>query len=68
VAQNYAAAIPYYEKACGQGCPTAAFWLGHAYEHGEGVTRDPAKARDYYRLSARRGDRDAAEALAKLGA
>ena len=67
VEQDFAAAFRLYMKAAQQGCPTGAYWVAHAYEHGEGVPADIAQAVRWYEISRDRGDRDAAEALARLG-
>ena len=40
--------------------------LGIAYENGEGVTRDIAKALDWYRKAAAEGDKSAKDALRRL--
>jgi len=64
---DYAAAIPFYQQAAKQGCPTGAYWLAHAYEHAEGVPKDLEQAKYWYRIARSRGDGDAAEALERLG-
>jgi TPR repeat protein len=67
VKQDYAKAIPYYQRAADQGCPTGAYWMAYAYEHGQGVTKDLRKAKHWYEISRNRGDSDAAESLERLG-
>ena len=68
VKKDYAKAVPYYQKAADQGCPTGAYWLAYAYEKGEGVKADPVQAEHWYRISLNRGDADAGEALERLRA
>ena len=66
VNQDSAKSIPDSRRAAAQGCPTGAYWLGFAYEHGEGVERDLQKAREWFCVSADRGDPDARETLSRL--
>lgn len=66
VAQDYAKALLYYQKAANQGCPTAAYWLAYAYAHSQGVKQDLALARNWYEIARQRGDPDSADALIRL--
>jgi len=63
-AQNYDAALTNYKKAFELGSVRALFTLGTLYDHGEGVDRDPARARFYYEIAAQK---KFAPAIASLG-
>jgi TPR repeat protein len=65
VAQDYAIAHEWFEKAAGKGNQDAMRDLGMLYENGRGVSRDYAKAREWYEKAAEKGD---ASAMAYLGA
>lgn len=52
-------AVKLLEKACEIGDPPAAALLGRAYDRGEGVAKDPAKARQWYEKAAAGGDHEA---------
>lgn len=62
--QNYDAALTNYKKAFELGSVRALFTLGALYDHGEGVDRDPARARFYYEIAAQK---KFAPAIASLG-
>jgi len=55
VKEDYAAALPLYEKAAGMGYAMALVSLGLLYENGYGVDRDYARAADYYRKASDAG-------------
>jgi TPR repeat protein len=56
VAQDYAKARVWYEKASEKGDMYAMNNLGHLYDLGLGVAPDYAKARDWYEKAADKGD------------
>lgn len=56
-------ALYWYGKASAQGNPWAQQALGEMYEEGNGVRRDLARARHYYRLAAKSGMEDMKKAL-----
>jgi len=64
VAQDYAKAREWYEKAAAKGEATAMTNLGGLYAKGQGVAQDYAKARWWYEKAA---DKDVARAMTKLG-
>jgi TPR repeat protein len=64
VAQDYAKAREWYEKAADSGEPTAMAGLGWLYEGGRGVAQDSAKALEWYEKAADKGD---ATAMRNLG-
>ena len=64
VAQDYAKAREWWEKAAAQGDVNAQFSLGLMYEYGQGVEQSDFKARDWWKKAAAQGD---AEAQNKLG-
>jgi TPR repeat protein len=73
VAQNYAKAREWYEKAAAEGEADAMVSLGELYENGQGVARDYAKAsenyakaRGLYEKAARKGDARAMHGLGGL--
>ena len=59
VAQDYAKAREWYEKAAAKGDAIAMFNLGLLYENGQGVAQDYAKAREWYEKSIANGGLDA---------
>ncbi len=63
VAQDYAKAREWYEKAAANGESMAMLNLGVLYENGHGVAQDYAKAREWYQKAVDIGD---ATALANL--
>jgi TPR repeat protein len=63
VAQDYAKAREWYEKAADKGNTIAMVNLGMLYRNGWGVAQDYAKAREWYEKAANKGE---AEAKAKL--
>src|SRR5215831_1700228 len=64
VAQDYAKAREWYEKAAAKGDANAMFSLGGLYDSGAGVAQDHAKAREWYEKGADKGE---AEAMTNLG-
>ncbi len=65
VAQDYAKAREWYEKAADKGDADAMRNLGVLYANGWGVAQDDAKAREWYEKATETGD---ASAMNKLGA
>jgi tetratricopeptide (TPR) repeat protein len=57
VAQDYAKAREWYEKAADKGDGDAMTALGLLYDNGHGVAQDYAKAREWYEKAADKGDR-----------
>jgi len=51
-AQDYPAALASYKKAFELGNTRALYSLGAMYDNGEGVDKDPARARFYYEIAA----------------
>lgn len=45
-----------FEKLAGKNCPGALANLGQMYQHGKGVTKNPQKAIEYYKMSAEQGN------------
>ena len=64
MAQDYAKAREWYEKAADKGDAGAMAALGTLYENGQGVPQDYAKAREWYEKAADKGD---AAAMTNLG-
>jgi TPR repeat protein len=64
VAQDYARAREWFEKAAARDNADALFRLGLLYENGQGVAQDYARAREWYEKAAAR---DNADALFRLG-
>lgn len=64
-AQNYDEALTNYKKAFELGSVHALFTLGTTYDRGDGVERDPVRARFYYEIAAQR---KFAPAIINLGA
>jgi TPR repeat protein len=64
VAQDYAKAREWYEKAADKGEASAMVTLGQLYDNGQGVAQDYAKAREWYEKAA---DKGAATAMRNLG-
>jgi TPR repeat protein len=54
---DYAQAVRWYEKAAKSGSPEGQYYLGMAYQRGEGVPQDMAQAIHWYRGAAIGGDR-----------
>lgn len=63
---DYAAALEQLLPLAQRGNADAQFFLGQMYEEGQGVQRDPAAARRWYRAAADQGQGDALNALARL--
>ena len=59
VAQDYAKAREWYEKAAAKGDASAMANLGLLYDNGQGVAQDYAKAREWYEKAAAKGDASA---------
>jgi TPR repeat protein len=66
VAQDYAKAREWYEKAAANGNARAMNNLGFVYENGRGVAQDYAKAREWYEKAAANGNADAEARLESL--
>jgi TPR repeat protein len=66
VAQDYAAARSWYERAAARGNEVAMRNLGLLYEHGTGVSRDLATARYWYERAAAAGDKKSMTRLQAL--
>jgi uncharacterized protein len=64
VAQDYAKAREWYEKAADKGNANAMVDLGLLYDNGQGVAQDYAKAREWYEKAADKGE---ATAMRNLG-
>jgi len=67
VAQDYAQAREWYQKAADAGNADAMNNLGWLYANGHGVAQDYAQAREWYQKAADAGNRDAKQALERLG-
>lgn len=65
-AELMATTIAYYQKRAQDGDSDAQLRLGEIYRDGEGVAKDPAKARDYLAQSAAQGNKDAQKELDAL--
>ncbi len=63
-ARDYDAALTNYKKAFELGSIRALFTLGAIYDHGDGIDRDPGRARVYYEIAAQK---NFAPAIASLG-
>jgi len=68
VAQDYATAVTWYERAARGGIVPATFRLGTFYEKGLGVKKDVEAARNYYLQAAEKGSAKAMHNLAVLDA
>jgi TPR repeat protein len=66
VAQDYAKARDWYEKAAANGYANAMSSLGWLYQNGQGVAQDYAKARELYEKAADQGNARAMAYLEKL--
>jgi tetratricopeptide (TPR) repeat protein len=66
VAQDYAMAREWFEKAAHKDAADAMGFLGLLYANGRGVTQDYAKAREWYEKAADKGDTGAMTNLARL--
>jgi TPR repeat protein len=66
VAQDYAKAREWYEKASNKGDANAMTDLGALYANGHGVAQDYAKAREWYEKAADKGDANAKAQLERL--
>jgi uncharacterized protein len=66
VAQDYAKAREWYEKAASKGDAISMTSLGWLYEHGQGVVQDHAQAREWYEKASAAGDAKATALLDKL--
>ncbi|MCO5130273.1 MAG: caspase family protein [Xanthobacteraceae bacterium] len=63
-ARDHDAALTSYKKAFELGSVRALYALGAIYDHGDGVDRDPERARFYYEIAAQK---NFAPAIASLG-
>lgn len=68
VAQDFAQAATWYQRAATHGLATAQYRLGALYERGLGVAADPARARVWYGRAAEQGSVRAMHNLAVLSA
>ena len=66
VAQDYAQAREWFQKAAEAGNNVAMVNLGYLYEKGLGGAQDYAKAREWYQKAADAGNPDAKQALSRL--
>ena len=67
VAEDAALAVEWWTQAAEQGDAITQLRLGESYEAGRGVTRDLDAAREWYARAAAAGNREAGEALERLG-
>ena len=67
VARDFVEAVKWYHKASEQGLIHAQCMLGACYENGLGVTEDLDEAVRWYRKAAEQGQKDAINALKRLG-
>ena len=58
-ADDFATALQEWTPLAEAGYDVAQFFLGHMYDHGEGVPQDYAEAVKWYRLAADQGDANA---------
>ena len=68
VAEDPALAVEWWERAAEEGDAITQLRLGEAYEAGRGIARDLDAARGWYERAAAAGNRQAREALERLGA
>ena len=66
MAQDYAKAREWYEKAADKGYAYAMRSLGSLYRDGRGVVQDYVKAREWYEKAANKGDAAAKARLEEL--
>lgn len=55
--KNYDEAIPLLKQAAEAGDPAAQYWLGVAYNWGNGVEEDPTEALKWYEMAAKQDNR-----------
>ena len=67
VAQDYAAALIWYNKSAEQGNTHAQYQLGNMYYYGLGVAEDHAEALKWYYKAAKLGHAEAQKAVKELG-
>jgi TPR repeat protein len=60
------AAVKLYAIAAEMGCREAMYDLGRCYEEGKGVPQNTAKAAEYYKEAADKGQKDAKAMLKSL--
>jgi TPR repeat protein len=65
-AGDFAKAFSFYQEGASRGDITSQFYLGHAYELGQGVGQDYAQAQTWYTKSAERGDHVASDGMVGL--
>jgi localization factor PodJL len=68
IAQDYAEAAKWYERAAAQGFAPAQYRLGNLYEAGQGLDKDIEVAKLWYQRAAEAGNRMAMHNLAALHA
>lgn len=66
MAQDYAEAAKWYQKAAQQGIAMAQLSLGGLYEIGQGVSKDITQAAKWYQKAAEQGNQDAQYSLGML--
>ncbi len=63
--EKYTEAADYFQRGSNSDCPHSQFELGSLYKFGFGVEKDMTKAMELWKLSAKRGVKDAQKALAE---
>jgi hypothetical protein len=66
--KDQAEAVAWWRKAAEQGNSDAQYYLGYAYQRGEGIARDTSEAVRWYTLAAQQGNEAAQRALTQLPA
>jgi len=66
VEQDYSEAAKWLSKAAEAGDKDGMYYLGKAYENGNGAERDQDKAREWYERASRLGHKKAKKALARF--
>ena len=61
-----AAALKYNQDPAAKGDAYGLFRMGECYRDGDGVNKDPSKAKEYFEKAAAAGNPEAATALKKL--
>jgi TPR repeat protein len=67
VAQDYAQAMQWYQKAAAEGNTNAMFIIGYFYQHGHGVAQDRDQAAQWWKKAAALGNQVAIDNLKRLG-
>lgn len=65
--QDYEKAVEWYEKSAEAENSMGMYYLGIAFENGEGVEPDMEKAIEWYKMAAEAGNEEAAARLTELG-